>query len=179
LNQKWSWDRILRSPYIKQADVLQGIYFFEENFSSEEIQKHFEFYEPLTVHESSLSPAVHSILAAKTENIQKAYELLMRTARLDLDDYNKEAEEGLHITSMSGAWLAIVQGFAGMRVKNGKLYFEPKLPEKWEAFKFSIVFRERILTAIISKNKTDFELEGNDLELFLNGEKILIKQNQI
>lgn len=179
LNQKWSWDRILRSPFIKQADVLQGIYFFEENFSPEEIKKHFEFYEPLTVHESSLSPAVHSILAAKIGKTEKAYELLMRTARLDLDDYNKEAEEGLHITSMSGARLAVVQGFAGMQVKEGKLYFEPKIPDEWESYKFSIVFRERILTVTISKNKTDFDLEGEDLEVFLNGEKLLIKQNQI
>lgn len=179
LNQKWSWDRILRSPYIKQADVLQGIYFFEENFSPEEIKRHFEFYEPLTVHESSLSPAVHSILAAKIGKTEKAYELLMRCARLDLDDYNKEAEEGLHITSMSGAWLAVAQGFAGMRVKEGRLYFEPKIPDEWESYKFSIVFRERILTVTISKDKTDFELQGEDLELFLNGEKMLIKQNQI
>ncbi len=103
----------------------------------------------------------------------------MRTARLDLDDYNKEAEEGLHITSMSGAWMVVVQGFAGMRVMDGKLYFEPKIPDEWESYKFSIVFRKRILTVTISKNKTDFELEGEELEVFLNGEKLLIKQNQI
>src|SRR5690606_24067487 len=65
INQKWSWDRILRSPYIKQADVLQGFYFFEDHFTEKELQKHFDFYEPFTVHESSLSPCVHSIQAAK------------------------------------------------------------------------------------------------------------------
>jgi len=56
INQKWSWDRILRSPYIKQADVLQGFYFFEDQFSLEALERHFDFYEPFTVHESSLSP---------------------------------------------------------------------------------------------------------------------------
>ncbi len=65
INQKWSWDRILRSPYIKQADVLQGFYFFEDHFTKEELKRHFDFYEPFTVHESSLSPCVHSIQAAK------------------------------------------------------------------------------------------------------------------
>src|SRR5690606_1447373 len=56
INQKWSWDRILRSPYIKQADILQGFYFFEDYFTTEELERHFDFYEPFTVHESSLSP---------------------------------------------------------------------------------------------------------------------------
>ena len=93
LNQKWSWDRILRSPYIKQADVLQGFYFFEDDFSVEELEKHFDFYEPLTVHESSLSPCVHSIQAAKLGRMNQAYEFYLRTSRLDLDDYNKEVEE--------------------------------------------------------------------------------------
>ncbi|MCI4078572.1 glycoside hydrolase family 65 protein, partial [Klebsiella pneumoniae] len=64
LNQKWSWDKILRSPFIKQADVLQGIYFFGDRFNIDEKRRNFDFYEPMTVHESSLSPCIHSILAA-------------------------------------------------------------------------------------------------------------------
>jgi len=64
INQHWSWDRILRSPYIKQADVLQGFYFFEDDFSKEQLEKNFDFYEPFTVHESSLSPSIHAVLAA-------------------------------------------------------------------------------------------------------------------
>ncbi|HEU4496567.1 MAG TPA: family 65 glycosyl hydrolase domain-containing protein, partial [Flavobacterium sp.] len=113
INQKWSWDRILRSPYIKQADVLQGFYFFEDHFSKEQLEKHFDFYEPLTVHESSLSPCVHSILAAKLGRMDQAYAFYLRTSRLDLDDYNKEVEEGCHITSMAGTWMSIVEGFGG------------------------------------------------------------------
>src|SRR5690606_13392594 len=138
LNQKWSWDRILRSPYIKQADILQAFYFFEDHFSNEELEKHFDFYEPLTVHESSLSPCVHSIQAAKLGRMEKAYEFYLRTSRLDLDDYNKEVEEGLHITSMAGTWMSIVEGFGGMRVRNGKLNFEPKIPKEWESYSFKV-----------------------------------------
>jgi maltose phosphorylase len=130
LNQKWSWDRILRSPYIKQADVLQGFYFFEEHFSREQLETHFDFYEPLTVHESSLSPCIHSIQAARLGRMDKAYELYLRTSRLDLDDYNKEVEEGLHITSMAGTWLSIVEGFAGLRVLGDKLRLGPQLPQQ-------------------------------------------------
>lgn len=141
LNQHWSWDRILRSPYIKQADTLQGFYFFEDHFTKEELQKHYEFYEPFTVHESSLSPCVHSVLASALGKTDEAYTLYLRTARLDLDDYNKEVHEGLHITSMAGTWLSIVEGFAGMHVKNGKLTFTPHLPKHWKSLSFKVIFQ--------------------------------------
>lgn len=141
LNQKWSWDRILRSCYIKQADVLQGMYFFEDDYELETLRKNFDFYESRTVHESSLSPCVHSILAAKLNDEEKAYEFYLRTARLDLDDYNNDTEDGLHITSMAGTWMSIVEGFAGMRVRNGQLIFNPFVPKAWKYFSFSIGFR--------------------------------------
>ena len=144
LNQHWSWDRILRSPYIKQADTLQGFYFFEDHFTKEELQKHYEFYEPFTVHESSLSPCVHSVLASALGKTDEAYTLYLRTARLDLDDYNKEVHEGLHITSMAGTWLSIVEGFAGMRVKNSELHFTPRLPKHWKSLSFKVIFQGEI-----------------------------------
>ena len=149
LNQHWSWDRILRSPYIKQADTLQGFYFFEERFTKEQLQKHYEFYEPFTVHESSLSPCVHSVLASALGKTEEAYALYLRTARLDLDDYNKEVHEGLHITSMAGTWLSIVEGFAGMRVKNGALTFTPRLPKQWKRLSFKVIFRGEVKEVII------------------------------
>ena len=144
LNQHWSWDRILRSPYIKQADTLQGFYFFEDHFTKEELQRHYEFYEPFTVHESSLSPCVHSVLASALGKTDEAYTLYLRTARLDLDDYNKEVHEGLHITSMAGTWLSIVEGFASMRVKNGELHFTPRLPKHWKSLSFKVIFQGEI-----------------------------------
>ena len=144
LNQHWSWDRILRSPYIKQADTLQGFYFFEDHFTKEELQRHYEFYEPFTVHESSLSPCVHSVLASALGKTDEAYTLYLRTARLDLDDYNKEVHEGLHITSMAGTWLSIVEGFAGMRVKNSELHFTPRLPKHWKSLSFKVIFQGEI-----------------------------------
>jgi maltose phosphorylase len=141
LNQKWSWDRILRSCFIKQADVLQGLYFFEDDFDEDTIRRHFRFYEARTVHESSLSPCVHAVLAAKIGDMDKAYEMYLRTARLDLDDYNKEVDEGLHITSMAGSWLAVIQGFAGLRVRQGQLVFTPRLPAHWTHLSFNMNFR--------------------------------------
>ena len=180
INQKWSWDRILRSPYIKQADVLQCFYFFEDHFSEEELEKHFDFYEPFTVHESSLSPCVHSIQAAKLNRMQQAYTFYLRTSRLDLDDYNREVEEGLHITSMAGTWMSIVEGFGGMRVVDDKLSFEPKIPEQWEAYSFKINFRDRILKVTVKKDSTELLLNGQeDMSIRLKGERIVLEPNKI
>ena len=176
INQKWSWDRILRSPYIKQADVLQGFYFFEDHFSTEELQRNFEFYEAFTVHESSLSPCVHSIQAAKLDKMEMAYAFYLRTSRLDLDDYNKEVEEGCHITSMAGTWMSIVEGFGGMRVKDDALHFSPKIPKEWKGYSFKINFRNQVLEVVINHNKTQFALEGTkEMTVFVNGKPVLVK----
>ncbi|MCW5520599.1 glycoside hydrolase family 65 protein [Aureitalea sp. L0-47] len=175
INQKWSWDRILRSPYIKQADTLQGFYFFEDHFSEEELERHFDFYEPFTVHESSLSPCVHSIQAAKLGRMEKAYEFYLRTSRLDLDDYNKEVEEGCHITSMAGTWLSIVEGFGGMRVRNDRLEFHPRIPDHWDAFAFKVNFRGQTLKVKVSRNGNQFELSGGEpLTIVVNGEEMTV-----
>ena len=180
INQKWSWDRILRSPYIKQADVLQGFYFFEDHFTREELAKHFDFYEPFTVHESSLSPCVHSIQAAVLGRMEQAYTFYLRTSRLDLDDYNKEVEEGLHITSMAGTWMSIVEGFGGMRVKNGQLHFEPKIPQQWKGYSFKINFRNQILKVSIHAGETKFNLEGDrELAVHVNGKEIKVQPNTL
>ena len=176
INQKWSWDRILRSAYIKQADVLQSFYYFEDHFTKEQLEKHFDFYEPLTVHESSLSPCVHSIQAATLGRMDQAYTFYLRTSRLDLDDYNKEVHEGLHITSMAGTWMSIVEGFGGMRVKNDQLYFEPRLPEQWKEFSFKINFRNQILKVNVNKGETTFELEGTEpLEVYVFDQKVIVQ----
>lgn len=173
LNQHWSWDHILRSPYIKQADVLQGIYYFVERFTQEQKERNFDFYEPLTVHESSLSPSIHAILAADLHKEDKAFEMYSRTARLDLDNYNNDTNDGLHITSMTGSWLAIVQGFAGMRVIDDELQFAPFLPKEWTGYKFRINFRGRLLSISVSQEGTQIDLlKGDDLMIKLNGKDL-------
>jgi maltose phosphorylase len=178
INQKWSWDRVLRSPYIKQADVLQCFYFFEEHFSKEELKRNFEFYESFTVHESSLSPCVHSIQAASLDKMDMAYTFYLRTSRLDLDDYNKEVEEGCHITSMAGTWMSIVEGFGGMRVKNDTLNFSPKIPKQWKGYSFKINFRNQIITVSITHFETTFSVDGNkDLTIAVNGQNLIVSPN--
>jgi maltose phosphorylase len=176
INQKWSWDRILRSCFIKQADVLQGIFLFEDDFDIETIRKNYDFYEPLTVHESSLSPCVHVILASKLGYKSSAYDLYLRTARLDLDDYNNDTEEGCHITSMAGTWMSVVKGFGGMRIREGKLYFNPFIPDQWKSYSFRIEFRGRVLKIKVSKDGVETKLEsGAPLTIDVKGESIELK----
>ena len=176
INQKWSWDRILRSPYIKQADTLQGFYFFEDDFTKEQLERHFDFYEPFTVHESSLSPCVHAIQAAALGRMDQAYQFYLRTSRLDLDDYNKEVHEGLHITSMAGTWMSIVEGFGGMRVKNNQLHFEPRIPEQWKGYSFKVNFRNAIVKVEVTHQETKVAVEGNqEVEVIINGASLFVK----
>jgi maltose phosphorylase len=179
LNQKWSWDRILRSCFIKQADVLQGMYFFEEEFNDETLIRHFRFYEPRTVHESSLSACVHSVMASRIGEHQKAYELYLRTARLDLDDYNNEADQGCHITSMAGTWLAIVEGFGGKRIKNGKLSLNPAIPDVWEGYSFKIRYRRILLEIKVSRDEVKIKNHSEKVvSILLYGEEYTILERQ-
>ena len=171
ISQHWSWDRILRSCFIKQADVLQGLYFLNHLYDEETIRRNFDFYEPMTVHESSLSPCVHSVLAAQLGYHDKAVEMYHRTARLDLDNINNDTEDGLHITSMAGSWLAIAQGFAGMRTAEG-LSLCPFLPDEWKGYAFQFHYRGRIIRVSVRPEEACVELlEGEPLTITLCGEE--------
>jgi maltose phosphorylase len=179
INQHWSWDRILRSCFIKQADVLQGLYFLEHQFDTQTIKRNFDYYEPMTVHESSLSACIHSILASRIGNINKAYELYLRTSRLDLDDYNNEVCDGLHITSMAGSWLAIVEGFGGMRIIDKKIQLSPLIPEKWKSFSFHARFRGALFEVRVTKDEILVSnLSDNCLNLLIGGEDFSLKGNK-
>ena len=182
INQHWSWDRILRSCFIKQADVLQGLYLFEDQFDTDTIKRNYDFYEPMTVHESSLSACIHSIVASRIGDIEKAYELYLRTARLDLDDYNNEVSEGLHITSMAGTWLAIVEGFGGMRIIDDKILLNPLIPLNWQSYSFHARFRgvifevkvtkECVIVNNISQKPLRVEISGKEYQI--KGEEKII-----
>jgi len=121
---------------------------------------------------------VHSIQAATLGRMEQAYTFYLRTSRLDLDDYNKEVEEGCHITSMAGTWMSIVEGFGGMRVKNETLHFEPRIPEQWHGYSFKINFRNRVLKVSVQPGETNFTLEGDtELTVYVNGKAVQVEPN--
>ena len=179
INQHWSWDHILRSCYIKQADVLQGMYFLNHLYDQETIRRNFDFYEPMTVHESSLSPCVHCILAAQLGYEDKALEMYNRTARLDLNNLNNDTVDGLHITSMAGSWLSLVHGFAGMRTVDG-LSFRPMLPKKWKGYAFRVMYRGRVLRMSVTREEIRVQLiSGEALKLKLFDEEMWVKDELV
>lgn len=175
LNQKWSWDRILRSCFIKQADVLQGLYFLGEHYDLETKRRNFDFYEPMTVHESSLSPCVHAILACELGYKEKAYEMYLRTSRLDLDNYNNDTEDGLHITSMAGTWMSVVQGFGGLRVRDGRLVLDPFIPGHWAQFAFKVMFRGARLLVTVKQDGVSIQNETDvPVTVLLHGQELAV-----
>ena len=130
----------------------------------------------MTVHESSLSPCVHSILAAKLNKEDKAYEMYLRTARLDLDDYNNDTEDGLHITSMAGTWMSVVKGFGGMRMKDSCLHLNPMLPANWKSFAFKLLYKGVLITIKVASDTCSVSNPSEQsLEFYANGSLVKLE----
>ncbi len=164
LVKNWHPLIIWRYQVIKQADVILLMLLLGAKFSQKLKKANYDFYEPKTTHDSSLSPAIYSIIANEIGYAEQSFNYFMQTARLDLDDYNENAYQGVHTACMGGTWLALIQGFGGMRVENGNLYFNPTIPKKWDSYKFRIRYK-----------KSQLEVEVNNKEvsyLLLGGEKI-------
>ena len=180
INQHWSWDRILRSCFIKQSDVLLGLYLYREHFDKETIRKNYEFYAPKTVHESSLSPYVHCILAARLGKLDEAYELFLQATRMDLDDYNNEVHSGLHITSMAGSWLALAHGFAGMIIRDKVLMFEPVIPTQWTCYELKVNYLDCAVKLTVRADSVDLLLlDGEQLAMRIYDKEVMCKKREV
>lgn len=156
LYDHWSYDRIYRTDMIKQPDVLMMFYLYNASFSKEVKRVNYDYYEPRTIHESSLSPSIHSILAAELGEMEQAVNFFGYATRLDLDNYNRNTREGLHTTSIAMAWANIVYGFAGLRSDGEILRFAPQLPERWKKLSFSITYRGSVLRVCMEAGRTSF-----------------------
>ena len=166
LYEHWSYDRIYRTDMIKQPDVLMMLYLYNSSFSEEVKRVNYNYYQPRTIHESSLSPAIHSILAAELGQMEEATGFFGYATRLDLDNYNRNTREGLHITSIAMSWANIVYGFAGLRSDGAQLGFAPRMPARWKKLCFSLSYRGRVLQVCMQSEGTRFQLrEGEDLTL--------------
>ncbi|MCL2604709.1 MAG: family 65 glycosyl hydrolase [Defluviitaleaceae bacterium] len=177
LYNHWSYDRIYRSNMIKQPDVLMFLYLYNSSFTLEQKRTNYEYYEPRTIHESSLSPAVHSILAAELDRMDEATRFFGYATRLDLDNYNRNTCEGLHTTSIAMAWVNIVYGFAGLRSDGDILRFAPRLPDRWKSLRFSLTWQGRILEIEMQKNKTLFTLkQGEGMEYLVYEKNVSLNE---
>lgn len=154
-------ERTKKTQVIKQADVLMFLYLFGENFPKDIVEANYEFYETRTGHGSSLSPGIHSIIAARIGKIKDAYEYFLKNARVDLDDEFGNSSGGIHIASQGAVWMSAVMGFAGMYPTDKGLIFDPHMPEDWEGIEFSIKWHNQDLNIRLNQETINFKSSGN------------------
>ncbi|MBE0601152.1 MAG: family 65 glycosyl hydrolase, partial [Firmicutes bacterium] len=179
LYSHWSYDRIYRTDMIKQPDVLMAMLLYGDDFTPEEKAANYAYYEPRCVHESSLSPSIHAILAAELGLRDDTLRFFAFATRLDLDNYNRNTSEGLHLSSVAATWRTIVQGFGGARYENGQLSLRPWLPEQWRRFSFSLQIRASILRVEVSANVVSLACEGEPFPVLLYGREIIPQAQRI
>lgn len=173
LYSHWTYDRIYRNDMIKQPDVLMFLFLFNSRFNKDVLKANYEFYEPRCIHESSLSPSVHSILAAQLGKEKEAFDFFGFATRMDLDNYNRNSGEGLHTTSIAAAWMNIVYGFGGLRSDAETLTLRPTIPEKWDSYRFRIVYRGEILCVCVEKEKVSLQtLNGGSMPILFYDQPI-------
>jgi alpha,alpha-trehalose phosphorylase len=164
---------IYRHRVIKQADVVLAIFLLGDEFTVEEKRRVFDFYDPLTTGDSSLSACVQSIVAAEVGYVEKAVEYARSALLVDLADSHQNADDGLHIASMGGTWMAIVYGFAGFRDYDGRFTFDPVLAPGMKRLRFPLTIRGARLRVEIEPRQASFTLEeGDDLRIECRGEPI-------
>lgn len=172
LYSNWTYDRIYRGNMIKQPDVLMFLFLFNTHFSKEVKKANYDYYEPKTIHESSLSPSIHSIFASELDYDEEALDFFAYASRLDLDDYNNNTNEGLHLTSMAATWMNIVYGFGGFRSDGAKYRLAPKLPARWQGYSFRLNLGESLIKVEVSKEKLKVTLTGKPISLFIYDKEI-------
>lgn len=180
LYSHWSYDRLYRYDMIKQPDVLMFMFLYSSRFSLEEKRANYDYYEPRCIHESSLSPSIHSILAAEIGRPEEAYRFFEFATRLDLDNYNRNTREGLHTTSIAAAWMNIVYGFGGMRSDGDKLQFAPSIPGEWEHYSFPITYRGTRLSVEVNKQEAIFKVVAGDaLDIAVYGRSLTVDSSGV
>jgi len=164
---------LYRYQVCKQADTVLAHFLLEDEQSDETIRRSYDYYEGITTHDSSLSSCIFSIMASKIGYTDKAYDYFIETARLDLDNTHGNTKDGLHLANMGGTWMAIVAGFAGMRLKESGLSLAPAIPSSWEDYAFRLTFRDRLINVQIDKNELTLELlEGESLDITVYGNPV-------
>jgi alpha,alpha-trehalose phosphorylase len=163
---------LYRKQVVKQADLTLALFTCGDEFSHDEKVRDFEYYEPLTVRDSSLSACSQAIVAAETGHLQLAYDYLAEAALMDLDNLHYNTKDGLHMASLGGAWLAVVCGFGGMRDHGGKLSFKPRVPAELERLTFNLRWRGSHLRVQVTPEEATYTCVGPALHLSHHGEEL-------
>ncbi|HCX64708.1 MAG TPA: family 65 glycosyl hydrolase, partial [Eubacteriaceae bacterium] len=167
---------LYRHQICKQADTVLAHFIVEDAQSLETIRHSFEYYEKITTHDSSLSECIFSIMAAKVGLEEKAYNYFGNSTYLDLLNLHKNTKDGIHTANIGGNYMSIIYGFAGFRLKEGGICFEPMVPNSWPGYRFRISYRNARIMVVINKEKSTFFLEyGDPIKIHVYGEEYLLE----
>jgi alpha,alpha-trehalose phosphorylase len=194
-HQRWDFDAtpedhyplMLHFPYfdlyrkqvVKQADLILALHFRGDAFSDEEKLRNFDYYEALTVRDSSLSACTQAVIAAEVGHMELAFDYFGEAALIDVDDIQHNTRDGLHIASLAGAWLAAVAGFGGMRHHGTTLIFKPRLPRELMRLSFGLGFRGRQLRVEVSHKEATYTLRtGEPIDVSHYGEQVTVSADE-
>ncbi|WP_432543877.1 glycoside hydrolase family 65 protein [Kineococcus sp. SYSU DK002] len=176
---------LLHSPYfdlyrrqvVKQADLQMALFWFPDAFTAEDKARAVDYYERRTVRDSSLSAAVQAITAAEVGHLELAHDYLYEAAGVDLRDLHHNTGDGLHMASLAGTWLALVNGLGGMRDNGGVLRFDPHLPEGLSRLRFTIHWREAKLCVDVTRDDVTYTVRDHGSEVVLRhaGEEVTVR----
>ncbi|HSZ12803.1 MAG TPA: glycosyl hydrolase family 65 protein [Solirubrobacteraceae bacterium] len=167
---------LYRKQVLKQADLVLAMHLRGDAFSAEQKARNFDYYEPLTARDSSLSACTQAVLAAEVGHLELAYDYLLEAALMDLDDIEHNTRDGVHIASLAGTWIAAVAGLGGMRDHDGALSFSPRLPAALMRLAFRLCFAGRMLHVEVRHHEARYTLlEGEALEIKHHGKHALIE----
>jgi kojibiose phosphorylase len=175
--------RASETTLVKQADVILLQYLLSSFFNQKSKKLNFSYYEPRTTHRSSLSPSIHAIVSNEIGDHNKAYQYFLKAARIDLDDTGSNTIEGIHAASLGGTWQAAINGFAGMRIRDGKVAFNPQLPDKWQKMEFKVQWHGETMNISVTNNEVQVALQTTDenrtIDVIIGREAISVKGDQI
>lgn len=180
LYSHWAYDRIYRNDMIKQPDVLMFMMMYPSDFADAQVAANYDFYEPRCIHESSLSPAVHSILACRLGRKDAAYGFFSFANRIDLDNYNRNSREGIHTTSIACSWLNIVYGFGGLCTDGAVLSLAPLVPAQWQSYRFCLQHDGCLIRVFADKTGTTLTAEGDhEITLLVHGNAVTLGKSPV
>jgi alpha,alpha-trehalose phosphorylase len=167
---------LYRRQIIKQADLVLALQVCGDAFTDEEKQRDFDYYEEITVRDSSLSAATQAVVAAEVGHLDLAYDYFGEAALMDLDDLEHNTRDGLHIASLAGSWIAAVMGFGGLRDHGGELSFAPRLPQRITHLTFRVGWRGRTLQVSVQDRRAAYELvDGEALDISHHGDRVTVE----
>ena len=170
---------IYRHQVIKQADLVLAMFFQGHRFTPEEKRRNFDYYDPLTTGDSSLSPAIQAIMAIEVGALERGIAYALSSAAMDLDDVNRNVRDGVHVAAMAGAWMAMVHGIGGMRDRGGTISFAPQLPDAWQRLCFRLVVRQQVVEVDVTPGQTAYTLrKGDGLEIVHRGNAMKLRAGE-